>query len=148
MSSNGQQLCRLVYVSRNRIAGGTAAMRAQVDTILEVSRRNNERDGITGALLFNEHCFAQVLEGDMDRVQATFERIQLDARHDDAIILQCDPAQARLFGDWSMAYEGAGSSALRDFDAMTDAGRSALQEMDGERVIGLLVRHLREARAA
>ncbi|WP_430245151.1 BLUF domain-containing protein [Neorhizobium sp. DAR64861/K0K2] len=69
---------RLVYYSRNHIAHDEAVFASNVDEILAKSRVNNERNEITGALLFNAGCFAQVLEGPLDRVEAAFERIQQD----------------------------------------------------------------------
>ncbi|MBP0492256.1 BLUF domain-containing protein [Pararoseomonas indoligenes] len=97
---------RLIYISRNALRGTAAELEAEVGHILVVSRRNNARDGITGALLFNESCFAQVLEGGSDVVQEVFERIQLDPRHCDTVVLAFGPAP-REFGEWSMAYAGA-----------------------------------------
>lgn len=47
--------------------------------------------------------FAQTLEGPFDGVQATFERIQLDHRHEDVVLLQADTVAIRTFGDWAMA---------------------------------------------
>ncbi|MFC7556641.1 BLUF domain-containing protein [Pseudoroseomonas wenyumeiae] len=73
--------------------------------ILDSSRRNNERDGLTGALLFNDDCFAQVLEGDSAMLHQVFERIQCDLRHRDTVVLEFGPAE-REFGQWSMAYAG------------------------------------------
>jgi hypothetical protein len=46
----------------------------------EVSAENNQRDGITGALISKEGTFMQVLEGDPSAVLATFARISLDSR--------------------------------------------------------------------
>ena len=54
-------LYRLVYYSANRIGSLTAA--AEVDRILEASRRNNQLVGVTGALMFSDGFFGQVLEG-------------------------------------------------------------------------------------
>ena len=99
-------LHRLVYCSRNAIADAHADVAREVEQILAASRRNNPRDGITGALLYSEGCFAQVLEGPLAAVERTFERIQCDFRHADVIVLEVGPAEARMFGDWSMAYGG------------------------------------------
>ena len=100
-------LHRLVYCSRNAIADAHDDVSREVGQILEVSRRNNRRDGVTGALLYGEGCFAQVLEGPLAAVEQTFERIQCDFRHADVIVLESTAVRARLFGDWSMAYGGA-----------------------------------------
>ena len=100
-------LHRLVYCSRNVIADAHDDVAREVEQILAASRRNNPRDGITGALLYGEGCFAQVLEGPLAAVERTFERIQCDFRHADVVVLEVQAVEARLFGDWSMAYGGA-----------------------------------------
>ena len=105
-----------------------------MDQILAVSRRNNARDGITGALLFNECCFAQVLEGASNSVHEVFERIQLDRRHGDTVVLSFEPAP-REFGEWSMAYAGAiGGDAAR-YHHLTMSGAA---EAASGRVLDLL----------
>ncbi|RYC29137.1 BLUF domain-containing protein [Lichenibacterium minor] len=99
-------LYRLIYTSRNLLPGDEDAQAAAVDGILAVSKRNNARVGVTGALLFNAGSFAQVLEGSRLAVEATFERIQRDPRHSDVGVLQCEPVAARGFPNWSMAFVG------------------------------------------
>ncbi|MGI4765000.1 MAG: BLUF domain-containing protein, partial [Janthinobacterium lividum] len=99
-------LYRLVYTSRNLLAGGESEQSAAVGAILAASKRNNARVGVTGALLFNAGSFAQVLEGPRAAVETTFERIQRDARHSDVSVLQCDPVVERGFPNWSMAFVG------------------------------------------
>ena len=96
-------LFRLVYCSRNTIADQQGDPATQVATILATSRANNARDGVTGALLYSEGCFAQVLEGGLSAVERTFERIQCDQRHSDVVMLQAGYADGRLFGVWDMA---------------------------------------------
>jgi len=100
MSKN---LFRLVYCSRNTISGQQGDSAMEMAGILAVSRANNARDGVTGALLYSEECFAQVLEGGLDAVGRTFERIQCDPRHSDVVVLQAARAEGRLFGVWDMA---------------------------------------------
>ncbi len=100
-------LHRLVYYSRNRIEGAPADVSAQIRTILDASRRNNAVAGITGALMFNAGCFAQVLEGRRDILETTFERIQQDDRHGDVSVMAFEPIEARNFGHWSMGFVGA-----------------------------------------
>ena len=79
----------------------------EMERILDASRLDNRRDGITGALLYGEGCFAQVLEGPTAAVERTFERIRCDVRHADVVVLESRAVRTRLFGDWSMAYGGA-----------------------------------------
>ncbi len=100
------QLYRVVYCSRNNIPGTPETVAADIGRILQVSRSNNARDGITGGLLFSKDCFAQVLEGPIDAVENAFERIQCDDRHGEVTVLQSGPIAARDFPDWSMAFTG------------------------------------------
>jgi hypothetical protein len=101
-----QGLHRLVYLSHNEMLGTPEEIAAEVQRILAVSRRRNFAAGITGALMFNAGCFAQVLEGRLAAVSETFERIQRDPRHSDVSVLEFEPISARSFPDWSMAYVG------------------------------------------
>ncbi|MCJ2054041.1 BLUF domain-containing protein [Methylobacterium sp. J-070] len=97
-------LYRLVYASKNLLTGPEAE--AAVEQILAASRRNNERVGVTGALMFNGGAFAQVLEGPQKSVEQTFERIQRDPRHGDVTVLEGTPITERGFVNWSMAFVG------------------------------------------
>ena len=100
-------LHRIVYCSRNCTPGTLETVTAEIAAILEASRRNNARDGVTGGLLFSQDCFAQVLEGPIDAVEAAFERIQCDERHGEVTVLESGPVVGRDFPDWSMAFTGA-----------------------------------------
>ncbi|MGI3903078.1 MAG: BLUF domain-containing protein [Janthinobacterium lividum] len=99
-------LYRLVYTSRNHLEGGEDQQQAAVAGVLAVSKRNNARVGVTGALLFNGGSFAQVLEGSRAAVETTFERIQRDTRHSDVAVLQCEAVATRAFPNWSMGFIG------------------------------------------
>jgi hypothetical protein len=46
--------------------------------------------------------FIQVLEGPVDAVEATFERICGDLRHRSVRLLELAVAEERVFGDWAM----------------------------------------------
>jgi hypothetical protein len=141
-------LYRLVYLSRNGLGGDAASVRNDIEQILAAARRNNARNGVTGALMFNAGRFAQVLEGAHDSIQATFERIQCDPRHSQVAVLAFEPAAQRSFGSWSMAYVGEKQSALDEFeDIRLDSGFEAAK-LTGERVFELLREHLLEAESA
>jgi hypothetical protein len=101
-----QQLFSLAYFSRNAIEGNADEMRAALATILASARRNNARRGVTGALLFSDGCFAQVLEGPREAVEEVFETIQCDPRHSDVTIMHLHAVEQRSFGAWSMAFAG------------------------------------------
>ena len=94
------RLVQLIYCSRV-VAGvhGTA-----ITSIVDVSRFNNTRDGVTGALCFNANFFLQCLEGERSAVNETYHRILRDPRHEHALLLRYDQISKRQFGDWSMGY--------------------------------------------
>ncbi len=104
------QLYRVLYCSRNSIPKASDVVAEDILAILAKSRRNNARDGVTGALLFSTGCFAQVLEGPVDAVETAFERIQCDERHSDVTVLQAGPIATRDFPDWSMGFAGSGAA--------------------------------------
>lgn len=107
---------RLVYYSANRLAGSDDTVLAEIDNILDASRRNNSLVDVTGALMFSRDYFGQVLEGPRGAIEATFERIQQDARHGDVALLEFAPIVARSFEQWSMAFVGGSSDATEHFD--------------------------------
>jgi len=109
---------RLVYYSRNHVAADAATFALEVDDILAKSRVNNARDGITGALMFNAGCFAQVLEGPLDKVEAAFERIQQDERHGEVSLLTMEQVATRSFPHWAMGFVGLSDENARRFAAI------------------------------
>lgn len=90
---------QLLYTST--AAGPPLADR--IATILVSSRRNNERDGLTGLLWTDGTRFLQVLEGEPERVGDAFERIKRDERHRAVVVLHDREVGIRTFGRWSMA---------------------------------------------
>lgn len=131
------KLSRVLYCSRSQIPGGTEVILANIESILAASRENNRRAGISGALLFSDGCFAQVLEGDLDAVGEAFERIQCDERHMDVTVLQSGPIGARDFPSWSMAFAGAdaGQSPIAGI-ALFDSAMSPSSK--GQELVALL----------
>lgn len=95
-------LTRLIYHSENISGGLEGKMMADLNAIMDTSLRNNERDGITGALLFDSLWFVQILEGEREAVSSTLRRIIQDSRHDAVTIMDCAPVESRLFGNWWM----------------------------------------------
>jgi Sensors of blue-light using FAD len=96
-------LHRLLYRSDAALTGSDEDVEGQVHAIVEASRAANEASGLTGALLLSSGVFLQALEGSLNAVEATFERICGDLRHRRVRLLQLAAVEERLFGDWSMA---------------------------------------------
>jgi hypothetical protein len=94
---------RLVYTSRNAISVTGVRALVHFNDIVSTARRNNERLGICGFLLFDRRRFYQVLEGPADPVKALFARIERDRRHRDIDLLLLTEIAAKRFEEWSMA---------------------------------------------
>ncbi len=77
--------------------------------ILSISRRNNARDGLTGALVARRDIYLQLLEGPEAKVASAYARILQDDRHLAVRQLVSAPAEARLFPDWAMLDDPARS---------------------------------------
>lgn len=90
----------LVYVSR--MAGGV--VRDDLNDILETSRRNNEKQGITGALCYSPLGFLQCLEGPSDVINELYGSLIRDDRHVDVTLLAYSGIHQRRFARWAMAY--------------------------------------------
>lgn len=91
-------LSRLIYASRASDALAPDAL----DQILESSRRNNAKLGVSGALLFGSREFLQCLEGSREAVNHTYARILGDPRHADVQMIEYREVGRRLFPDWGM----------------------------------------------
>ena len=91
-------LVRCLYASRIPKANSAATLRA----ILEESRRNNTKHGITGVLVATSDSFIQVLEGGRAQVCQTYNEIAQDKRHTDVTILSFEEITQRSFEGWSM----------------------------------------------
>ena len=141
-------LYRLVYLSRNDISGDSTVLQHEIGQILEQSRQNNPRAGVTGALMFNAGCFAQVLEGPHDAIQDTFERIQCDERHSQVTVLAFEATERRGFSHWAMAYVGGNADNAEYFAALEQNAAVDFTALDGDNVYQLLQSHLAEAESA
>lgn len=91
---------RTIYIS----AASGPVDEAVIQGLLEVSRRNNARLGVTGLMLYHDGNFLQVLEGEEAVVTALYDRIALDGRHRGVIRLLGGPITERAFPDWQMGY--------------------------------------------
>jgi hypothetical protein len=66
------------------------------------ARRNNPRDGLTGALIVRGDLYLQLLEGPEAAVMATYARIARDHRHLAVKLLVQETVAERLFPNWTM----------------------------------------------
>ncbi|MBJ7438319.1 MAG: BLUF domain-containing protein [Sphingopyxis sp.] len=76
-----------------------------IAALLVQARRNNQRDALTGALIFNGHNFLQLLEGPADKVDACLAVIRSDPRHSGMVEIRRRRIDDRAFAEWSMLYD-------------------------------------------
>ena len=137
-------LFRLIYASR----AAEALTAADQEQILESSRRNNGKVGITGLLAFGAREFLQCLEGSREAVNATYARILGDPRHHDVQLIDCRDVEQRWFGEWGM--HGLPPSKLTRQRVLRYSERELFTptRMSGASAIALLADLARELDAA
>ena len=136
----------IVYRSAPVFTGSVTQYLAEVDRILATARRCNTGASVTGAMLFNEDWFVQLLEGEKDAVRATFERIAADPRHDEVEILFEGSTAERRFPEWSMAFVGD-AEAIRKRFADSPLARPEVK-MHGQEVVDFMVALAHDNRGA
>lgn len=104
------ELIMLVYTSV-----ATRPMTEQgLISILEVSRRNNAADEITGLLLYHNGNFMQVLEGPRANVEHTYQRIARDKRHHYVVTLLKQRITERAFSAWRMSFVNLNNPSMAE----------------------------------
>jgi len=74
-----------------------------IDEIVASSQRNNPTRNITGMLVATGDLFYQLLEGPEKEIDALYDRIAKDPRHNRVLILDSETGDfGRLCPDWAM----------------------------------------------
>lgn len=76
--------------------------RDDVTALVRDARRRNEADDITGMLIFDTETFYQILEGEEAEVEACFDRISRDPRHEILAEVGRQFIEERAFRSWRM----------------------------------------------
>lgn len=87
---------------------------ADILKILNTSKEWNSSHNITGCLLYYNHEFIQILEGDKADVNELFLNIEKDKRHTNVTLLLENEKQNRTFKNWSMAYHELKKREIHD----------------------------------
>lgn len=108
----------MAYTQLIYLSDLTNGQESELASILESAVRHNTEDHITGMLLYAEGNFLQVLEGEKDRVHATYARICKDPRHRNLVELTEEEVPERQFSDWSMGYKRLSAEDIGRFPAL------------------------------
>jgi hypothetical protein len=75
--------------------------------LLYHSYLRNTSMGITGALIFENNRFGQVIEGPRAQIEDLWEKIQRDTRHKNIHLIDSRPIDQRSFSKWTMVFQGS-----------------------------------------
>ena len=87
-------------------------------SLLDECRRNNEKLGVTGLLLYANGTFLQAIEGEAEVVDALIERICEDSRHDNIKMLQRVEIDEPRYAEWSMGFNIIGKDDLDEIEGL------------------------------
>ncbi|GAC1528308.1 MAG: hypothetical protein NVS2B4_06230 [Ramlibacter sp.] len=122
--------------------------RDELQAMLEHAQNCNTRKNLTGALVYVDGCFLQILKGDKGDVRASMDRIATDVRDESVTILQAGEIDSPLFAQWGIAcvsatqeqvaaWVGFSAAALPDlFEDIRHDRRKATQVM--RRILSVL----------
>lgn len=74
--------------------------------LLYHSYANNQALGITGALIYENNKFGQVIEGSEKDIEALWQKIQKDNRHKNVRLTEKKLISERSFIKWTMVFQG------------------------------------------
>jgi predicted nucleotidyltransferase len=87
--------------------------------LLESARAFNQKNGITGNLLYDNQQFGQIIEGEYANVMKAWKRIQEDKRHHRLELLEIREISEHSFPEWLLRFYG-GETLTRDYPALAD----------------------------
>ena len=100
----------LVYCS----TGSEDLSSEDIAAILKKSRESNAQNNITGCLMYYNHEFIQILEGEEKMVQEVFSKIENDSRHSNVTLLAKGEKEKKQFSHWSMAFYKLNIDEIKD----------------------------------
>jgi hypothetical protein len=106
------------------IYSSEAATPMQTDDLQELldhARRSNAAKGITGALVYAEGIFLQILEGDEVLLKDLMAKIRRDVRHESVLVLREGEVPTAIFGNWKMAYVSATPKQVAQWAGLSTA---------------------------
>ena len=130
-------MTQLIYYSKNTLHADDRGQLTNLREILEIARRKNGENGVTGYLIFDKAYFLRILEGERTAVEETYRRIAGDRRHADVTLVDQRTIVQRNFSDWNMG------SAMRSVDheevylAHGISGAIDPTKLDGAKILSL-----------
>ena len=98
----------------------------QLVELVEHTRRNNERLGISGLLLYSGGNVVQTLEGEGAVVDDLLGEIGADPRHADVRVVDRRYVDERAFSTWSMGFRNVTAREVADLQDFTEFARQSV----------------------
>jgi len=108
---------QIIYSSES----STPMQADDLEYLLAHARRHNAEKGITGALVYADGVFLQILEGDSTSVKALMGKILQDVRHETVTVFREGEIAAAVFSDWDMAYVSATPAQVAQWAGLSGA---------------------------
>jgi methanogenic corrinoid protein MtbC1 len=118
-------LCSVVYRSR----AVTDLSDFDLYELVQAAQERNERDQITGLMLYDEGRFYQWLEGPPHSVAGLMQAIARDPRHTDIEILSDKTTDSRQFGDWKMRLATRGVRSIHSGNNVVVPSLDAMEHL-------------------
>jgi hypothetical protein len=99
----------IIYLSR----ATTPLPEHALTALLEKSRWHNRQQHITGALLYHQSQFVQLIEGEEGAVTALYAQLLRDPRHGGLLKVADKAIAERSFPSWDMAFHPRVPAQLR-----------------------------------
>ena len=100
---------------------------AGLEAILADARTGNQARNVSGALVYVDGVFFQVIEGEEDVVRRLMANIANDTRHHSVKIIHEAEVEERVFRSWSMAHVSATAGELAQWAGLP--GTATVKEL-------------------
>ena len=95
--------------------------------LLQGARLSNQEQNITGALVYGDGQFMQVIEGEEAVLASLYARLLNDPRHERVVKLADKQVAQRSFTEWSMAFQTLTPDQFTDLFGYVAPARLDLQ---------------------
>lgn len=77
---------------------------ARLGEIIAPARIDNQRNQVSGMLVYTGAHFLEIVEGDERDLEAIWSRVERDDRHQGLLQHGSEPCDGRWFADWKVGY--------------------------------------------
>ena len=135
-------LSQLVYVS-NRKSNCT---REEIDHILASCEKNNPSLNVTGILLYSDSKFIQLVECEARTLMNLYDKIKMDERHSNPMMISYGPIKEKSFLSWHMGTKNISKNVVEYSSKITAEDQVIFSkilnggEENGQKVLNLLIK--------